>query len=937
MYTLSTLLERLPTVSQARLISSGYGLWMVWSGSFNNAVGHTLRDHGMVQVVEDPCQSFWISFSPEVVRALAKLQIWAKLNPLPLFCQVVPITAMVGYDLNLSLSVARDLTRQQAGVAEDLETLVHPKFIESVKNVNGLSLGPLITMQGLSSSGWMPLLADQGLDYESPMTWYSVIRPLGRLGEREAIAGWRAFFAEVQGMFQRLGIRYLADDALGFVIFPLESYRQLRMYCVEISTLLNELKATQRAYWPCVFAIMEQKGMSFSMDLPNRFSLDWNRLTPDFLHMHYRDAFPLMDSFKINEISYGGDQENIDSWCNVSFRAEESQGGPASIEVPLPRRWLAGTGKECFYCGLKNHSPAQCPGRALPTFRADVWYEMGRVNLDDMGTAFKGLDEPTDTTRFVQQVGALIKGSGNIESVLLRGMFSTVTPAQLGMLPVLPRIKNREWPVEQEQLLPEEPWPIREAYNTLLSGDLEKAKDSVRAVSAKQGRSFEAACLEGFISLESDDPHMAQFYWQEAGRIGPSNVQQGYVLFLQARLHEVAGEYKDALGLYRQVRVGSPRWLEPAYREGVCMVKMGFTGQSLEIFGDLVMREPPLFNRVLLDTEIDRGRVHVLSGLRDPWRDAQAKAEEVGKRVEVLLKELPQWFDEDHEFRKPGLDHLERMNALAGIQNFVAFREVVRGMDGFFQEMQKQIDEEIKRIKDRVMLYADRLRDVQYEAGWFPFPKLLHDFNRDFNYCVKRINWVMTQPLRMAGNFRTARRNLPELEERLQGLSKRLVSLRIVRDSTLFAMLLGKNFIWMEVVGLALALLTIPVLLFYSAKVANNWLVDGILAQKWAFQKGLIFLVTVFSLGLASLRSVMTFEKKKKELFEADAERRMASKKAGAKAHPGKAKPAAPAKPAAVAKPGAPAKPGAKPAVKPAAKPGAKAPAKAPAKVGGRK
>lgn len=243
MYTLSTLLERLPNVSQARLISSGYGLWMVWSGSANNAVSHTLRDHGMVQVVEDPCQSFWISFTPDVFRALAKLQIWSKLNPLPLFCQVVPITALVGYDLTLSVSVSRDITQQQAGVAEDLETLVHPKFIESVKNVQGLSLGTMITMQGLSGGGWMPMVADQGLDYESPLNWYGVIRPLGRLGERESIAGWRAFFAEVQGMFQRLGITYLADDALGFVIFPLENYRQLRMFCVEISTLLNELKA----------------------------------------------------------------------------------------------------------------------------------------------------------------------------------------------------------------------------------------------------------------------------------------------------------------------------------------------------------------------------------------------------------------------------------------------------------------------------------------------------------------------------------------------------------------------------------------------------------------------------------------------------------------------------------------------------------------------
>jgi hypothetical protein len=487
--------------------------------------------------------------------------------------------------------------------------------------------------------------------------------------------------------------------------------------------------------------------------------------------------------------------------------------------------------------------------------------------------------------------------------------------------------------VEPEQLNPEEPWPLREAFATFMGGELEKAKDQVRALSAKQGRSFEAACIEGFIALESADPHMAHFYWQEAGRIGQSTIQQGYVQFIQARLHEVEGEYREALGLYRQVRSGSSKWLEPVYREGVCMVKMGFTGQSLEVFGDLVSRDPLSFNRILVDTEIGRGRVHVLSGLWEPWRDAQAKAMDVAKRVQGLLKELPEWFDEDHEFRKPAMEHLERMNAIAGTDNYVAFRELVRGMDGFASEMQKQIDEEIKRIKDRVQVYAQRLREVQYEAGWFPFPKLLHDFNRDFNFCVKRINWIMTQQLRTAANFRAARRHLPELEERLGELSKRLVSLRIVRDSTLFAMLMGKNFIWMEVVGLSLALLTIPVLLYYSGKVANNWLIEGILAQKWAFQKGLIFLVTVISLGLASLKSVMSFEKNRNKLFDADATRRGAPPKPGGKAAKAQAKAAAkaPAKPAPKA---IEAKPGAKPAAAPAktpaapAKPAAKPPAK---------
>lgn len=880
MYTFSTLLQRLPAVSQSRIISSGYGLWLMWNGSFNNAVGHTLRDHGMIQLVEDPCQSFWVSFTPDVFRALAKLQIWSKLNPVPLFCQVLPVTVQVGYDLTLSASVPKEFGRQQVDAPQDLEVWIHPKFQDAVKQVHGISLGPSSTMQGLSNSGWAGLIADQGLDYESPMNWYGVIRPLGRLGERESIAGWRAFFSELQAVFQRLGLKFLADDAQGFVIFPLENFRQLRFYCSEIASLVRDLKAAQRAYWPCVFAVAEQKGMSFSMDLPSRFGLDWNRLTPDFLHMHYRDGFTLLDLFKVSEINYGGEQETLDSWCSLTLRDADGLAGQESIEMPLPRRWLAGTGKECFYCGFKNHTPAQCPSKSLPAFRDETWNALGQMGLDDMTRGFKALDDAADPARFSQATAVLMASGKGPDAVLARALFAINAPCQPGLLPMVPRIKQREWPPDPEQLQPEEDFFIREAYTAYVAGDLERAKESVRAVSAKTGRTFEGACLEGFISLDSGDDHMAQFYWQEAARIGGSTVQQGYMHFLQARLREVAGEFKEALGLYRQVHVGSSRWAEPTYREGVCLVKMGFTGQALQSFNELVTREPHFFNRLLIDPEIDRGRVHVLSGLGEPWREAKSNAEDVGKRVEALLKELPEWFDEDHAFRRPAQEHLERMARLAGTENYMAYREVARGMSGFFQEMQKQIDEEIKRIKDRVGIYAQRLRDIQYEAGWFPFPKLLRDFNRDFNFCVQRINWIMTQQLRTAANFRAARRNLPELEERLVGLSKRLLSLRIVRDSTLFAMILGKNFIWLEVVGLILALLTLPVLFFYSSKLGNHWVVEGILAQKWAFQKGLVFMVTLFSLGLASLMTVTSFERKKRKLFEADAERRAELKRA---------------------------------------------------------
>ncbi len=928
MYTLSTLLQRLPSVSNSRLISSGYGLWLVWNGSFNTSIAHTLHEHGLMQVVEESGQSLWVSFNSEVFRALAKLQMWSRLSELPLFCQVLPVTVLVGYDLSVGMSVSADMVRQQVSAPQDLEIWVHSKFGEGVRSVHGLSLGPSANRQGLAGSNWCPLNSDQGLDYGSPASWYGVMKPLGRLGERESIAGWRAYFSEVQGVFQRLGIKYLSDDAQGFVIFPLDNYRQMRLFCIEIASLIAESKRAQKSYWPCVIAVNEQRGMSFSMDLPSRFGLDWNRLTPDFLHMRYRDGFGLSDVFKVNEINYGGEQETLDSWCSLTLRAGDGSASKEAIEMPLPRRWLAGNTRECFYCGLKNHTESGCPSRHLGPFRDSAWQALCLVGMDDMMKGFKALDEISEPARFTQATQTLLAAKdGGLETVLVRALFAINAVGQPGLLPIVGRIKNREWPVEPSQLLPDEGFPVEELYRAYLGGDLERAKEGLReAAGNKVHRTFEEACLEGFVCLDQGDLHMAHFFWQEAARLGGTNIQQCYVLYLQARVREVEGEFRDAVNLYRQVKNGSPRWNEPIYREAVCMVKMGFSGQALELFYELVGKESHFFNRMLIDPELDRGRVHVLSSLGEMWAAARGGAQETGKRVAALLEEVPQWFDEDHAFRKPALEHLERMNALAETDNFAAFRELEKGMLGFAPNMQKQIDEEIKRIKERVTLYADRLRDVQYEAGWFPFPKLLQDFNADFNYCVQRINWTMTQKLRTADNFRLARRNLPEIEDRLKSLSNRLTSLRIVRDSTLFALIVGKTFLWLEIVGLALCILILPLLIFYSNKIGHHWLVEGILDQKWAFQKGLIFMITVCSLGLAAFLGVASFEKRRTKLFEADAERRAERKKAlearraaaraaksGARTAKSDAKPAAPAGKA-------PAKPPAKTAAKPGAK-----------------
>ena len=80
------------------------------------------------------------------------------------------------------------------------------------------------------------------------------------------------------------------------------------------------------------------------------------------------------------------------------------------------------------------------------------------------------------------------------------------------------------------------------------------------------------------------------------------------------------------------------------------------------------------------------------------------------------------------------------------------------------------------------------LKSVQREAAWFPFPTLLREFNRDFNFCAAKLNWMRTASLAEAENFHKTREFLPQVDEHIRTLRTRLITLRIVRDSTFFVM-----------------------------------------------------------------------------------------------------------------------------------------------------
>ncbi|WP_034643876.1 tetratricopeptide repeat protein [Desulfovibrio inopinatus] len=866
MYKLSSLLKKLPIISQSRMVSSGLGVWMLWSGSIDQAVYHTMREYGGFMLGEESHQCLWFFFGDEGLRALARLQVWARVNQLPVFFQAIPVTVLVGYKMELSLSIAEDLAEQSIRPPDELEVWVHPNLRSMVTNVPGLYLKKSNIVSGLAKHDWEVLQAAPGLSFESSLGWIYIIRPLGDPLDKKFSEGWRGIYSQIQAMLERLGIKYIFHE--GYLIFQLEGLRLFQSWCQEYLSFIDRIKDNRQEgkYWPCVIVTVPRKGHNFSKDLPKKLRIDWKQLTPDFPHMSYRSALLLGGDFTIHEVNYGAQVNSLEDWCNVSLSSDSTDRDVGSLTIQYPSEAFAGKLAPCFYCGLTNHPPTICPSKRIPNWTPETWDAMSEIDMKQINELFGELNASLSKEP-VEGMTSMLEETDE-KSTLLRAVFEINFASQLRMMGLVWRSRGKELPQGLQQLNEPEGEIIWASLESLRNNDLASAERQVGEALSKYVRAFQPRSLQGNLAMEAGDWPNALYYWQEGARFSYTALQRSYHTFLQGRGLEIMGEYQKAIECYKQAHRECPRWYECSYRQGVCMVKMGFTDQGMSVFYEAMETNPHIFNRLLIDPELERGRLHVLTSLWRAWSKAKKEVEETIEDLPKMSENMRSWFPEENEFITDGDARLAEITRLSKINNYVAYKRVIKGYEDIQNDLRETVDKEIKVLQNKNVRQYDELRAISREAAWFPFPKLLRDFNKDFNFCASKLNWMRTSSQHVAQNFRKSQIFVDEVEERIKTLKARLVTLRIIRDATLFVMLLGRNFVWLEVIGLGLSLVFVPLFIYIFHKTGQFWIADLVERQKWQLQRGLVIILSIIALALAAIKTAVSFEGKKQEIFK---------------------------------------------------------------------
>ena len=849
-------------VSDVQVQADGYGLHLFWQDSVNPVVMQTLEDYGGFKLAEREGQALWFFFSPDVLVAVARLGVWSRFNPLALGLQIFPARMIKSHGDDKQLIMDETFWTEEISAPSTFRIWVNMSMLNIVETSPGLSLQLYPEDKQLDPIIWPILEVDSRLPYQSPLSWVAVLYPVESSQNKSFHLSWREFVSHLESLLQRNKFRFSLKN--NFLMFSIETLRQLKTWCKDYFSLLERLKVENPdQYWPSVMAIVDRKGMTINEDLPGKIGVEWEYLVPDYPHMSMRNALMLGSGFNAHEARFAPVRHHPDDWVSVSKRDEESDASSATLPQIVPRSVLFGHHPLCFYCGQRSHAVSECPSRGIDPTSQSVWPEVARLDFNAMRSSVARIDEHVggmpDEKAKIAALSSLLQENSQA-TVMLKAFYDHTWPVQLRAVNFFWRARNKDLQKAADTLAAVDSSYFWDLLSAFRSKDSQAIDEELKQLQMKFSADFRLHSLRGFWAVERGELHKAEKFWKEAERLSPHPIVQFWHIFLQARVLECLGFFSQASILYDQVARTCPTWHDAEYRKLVCMVKSGFIGGALSALAALIDKSGHFFNRALIDPELERGYIQVLARLCGMWNSMAARAGEETANLTRIRDELDIWFQPGNAFATTIAERVNKVLERSHVENYVAFQMLVHGRARIERDVQAHVLAKSREYKERFKANGVQLRRIHEESAWFPFPKTLVEFNRSYNEGVANTNWALTTNLHTPEAFRKAQILVEQEAERIGKLEGRLKFLRIVRDSTLFLLVMAETFLWLQIIGLILIFAVLPLLIFYGDKIGLEFLATILAKERWPIQKAMLMVLTVLALGVASFRTLLRFE-----------------------------------------------------------------------------
>ncbi len=858
MLNLSTLLKKTPQIDPAEMLHTGYASWIVWGKALPGSIPQALSSFGGWEVTSDEGQSLWFFPDTAILQAWAQIYKWMRINPTILKVFLFPCKLVVGSDLQFSLSMDDECAALQGTPGSSFQVWAHPKLKEASTGIPGIGFEKPYSSSDAPGANWLVLNPEEQVSFTPSLSWFFVIDPLGKKSDEQFSSKWRKYKSVFEDLAQKLEVKYTSRDRYEH-IFLLENIKQLSSW---VQNLMDALQNEKDSWYrtPCLFAGVEKGDMVLQPSVLDRMSIDWGQLEPDFLYLPLQTIFQLGSAVAPLKTGSGLRGRKVTDLFQATTSTEDGH-ARKNLQIYLPNTLTSGKHHSCFYCGLKGHEPSQCPTRGMMSPQQDVWGKLEKMNLERISS---GMEKMGEELAAGKKVGDL-QSTGSEVGELARAILEINCACQLRTLRRVVNSKGRMWPEGLRVASEGEDPTLRSALENMRMGEHSFAAQKLRQATTRSSNDYQPRTLQGFLAMEGGQHKEAHNFWTEGESLSYTPLQRGYHVFLRARLLEVDEEPEKALQTYGQALKISPDMVEARYRQGVCLVKLGFPDQALGVFTAIMENNSEVFLKAIIDPELGRGHLHLLSGFYDLWEEAHKKAQQAGQTLEELKEKVEKWFDPQHPARQEFTERLKKIEELSGIDNYAAYNRLNQETTSIRSQIQKRIDQSIYELKRKQNRMLERLKTVEQEYAWFPLKNFfLRRTNRLFNDCGLRLNNFSDLNLQTPDGFKQGYTYIQEAEEILRELEQNLTVVSKFRDILLFAFFMFKRFLWVEALILVFSLLVVPAAVFIGMKSGQNWAIS-LFAQKWEVQKLGVLVVSIVAMGIAAVLTTLKFEREKKK------------------------------------------------------------------------
>lgn len=347
------------------------------------------------------------------------------------------------------------------------------------------------------------------------------------------------------------------------------------------------------------------------------------------------------------------------------FALHMEQGEELVREPILPGRAVPvqGKGEACFYCGMRNHRPGQCPSKLL-SMEHNGLEAAGYLSFTQLRASHAKVF--ANSAAVVKAVAAGVAPPQirkNPGLMVFIGFFDINRVYQIRFLWNLTFSRFSKW---QSAFMPQavqvDNKNLQLGIDCLRVGKYGQAEEFLgQEYHAKSARRFSAAIGLAFIALEKQGLASMRSYLEVAKSLATQPKDRIYIDLLLTRFYDMIGETWKGRDLIKSIATFKDECPEAAYRKLQLEAKGSFSAEASQLLRTLLTDQRTFFVAALLDPALSPIEVKVEDLLSSQFEATFNRAQDVLSQVSREISGLELWFptkEEELESSRATLDTL---------------------------------------------------------------------------------------------------------------------------------------------------------------------------------------------------------------------------------------------------------------------------------------